>query len=185
MDADGRRWTQIEILCDYLRSSAAIILDMVNRDEIIDALRALPWQVEELTQGLSEEALRWRPSPDQWSIKEVCCHLRDFSEIGGERIRRMLEEDDPLLPAYDQEALARQRDYQNDNMPLVLTALRAYSGGLAYLLENLKEEDWRRRGRHQERGPIIMATYAQRLAEHAREHLEQLRALRSRLFSHR
>jgi hypothetical protein len=150
----------------------------VSRQQIIDALRALPGQIEELVQGLSEDALGWRPSPGEWSIKEVCCHLRDSFEIDGERIRLMLSKDEPFLAAYDQEALARERDYQNESMPLVLTALRAFSGGLAYLLENLGEGEWQRRGRHEERGPIGIAQYAQLLADHARQHLEQIRALR-------
>jgi hypothetical protein len=153
----------------------------MTRQQTIDALRALPGQIEELVQGLSEDALRWRPSPGEWSIKEVCCHLRDSSEIDGERIRRMLSEDDPLLPSYDQEALASERDYQNESMPLVLTAVRAFSGGLAYLLENLSEEEWQRTGRHEERGPISIAQYAQLLGDHARQHLEQIRALRGQL----
>ena len=153
----------------------------MSRQQIIDALRALPDQIEELVQGLSEDALGWRPSPGEWSIKEVCCHLRDSFEIDGERIRLLLSEDEPFLAAYDQEALARERDYQNESMPLVLTALRAFSGGLAYLLENLGEEEWQRTGQHEERGPISIAQYAQLLADHARQHLEQIRALRGQL----
>jgi len=153
----------------------------MTRQEIIDALRALPGQVEELVQNLSEDALRWRPSPQEWSIKEVCCHLRDFSEIGGERVHRMLNEDDPFLPSPDQEAMARERDYQNEGMPLVLTATRAFSGGLAYLLENLSEEEWQRTGRHEEWGAISVAQLAQLQTEHAREHLEQIKALREQL----
>jgi hypothetical protein len=132
-------------------------------------------------QGLPEAAIRWRPSPSEWSIKEVCCHLRDFSEIGGERIHHMLSEDDPFLPAHDQEAMARERDYQSESMPLVLTALRAFSGGLAYLLENLGEEEWQRRGRHEERGSISIGQYGQLLADHADVHLEQIRTLRGQL----
>ena len=153
----------------------------MSRQQIIDALRALPDQIEGLVQGLSEDALGWRPSPEEWSIKEVCCHLRDSFEIDGERIRLMLSEDEPFLAAYDQEALARERDYQNESMPLVLAALRAFSGGLAYLLENLGEEEWQRTGQHEERGPISIAQYAQLLADHARQHLEQIRALRGQL----
>jgi hypothetical protein len=153
----------------------------VTRQEIADALRALPSQIEELVQGLSEDALCWRPSPEEWSIKEVCCHLRDFSEIGGERIHHMLSEDNPFLRAYDQEALARERDYQSESTPLVLTAVRAFSGGLAYLLENLSEEEWQRTGHHEERGPISIAQYAQLLADHAHEHLEQIKTLRGQL----
>jgi len=153
----------------------------VSRQQIIDALRALPDQIEELVQGLSEDALSWRPSPGEWSIKEVCCHLRDSFEIDGERLRHILSENEPFLAAYDQEALARERDYQNESMPLVLAALRAFSGGLAYLLENLGEEEWQRTGQHEERGPISIAQYAQLLADHARQHLEQIRALRGQL----
>jgi hypothetical protein len=153
----------------------------MTRQEIPDTLRALPGRVEEQVQGLSEEALRWRPSPGEWSIKEVCCHLRDSFEIDGERIEHMLSEDDAFLPSYDQEALAADRDYQNESMPLVLTALRAFSGGLAYLLENLADEEWQRRGRHEERGPMSIGQYAQLLADHAREHLEQIKALRGQL----
>lgn len=153
----------------------------MTRQQITDALRALPRQIEELVQGLSEDALRWRPSPQEWSIKEVCCHLRDFFEIGGERIQHMLSEDDPFLPSYDQEALSRERDYQNESMSLALTAIRAFSGGLAYLLDNLGEEEWQRTGRHEERGPISIGEYGQLLADHAREHLDQVKALRGQL----
>ena len=150
----------------------------MNRQEIVDILRALPDQIETLVRGLDEEALRRRPAPDQWSIKEVCAHLRDSLEIDGERIRRMLEEDEPLISAYDQEALAREGDYQNASMPLVLTALRAFSGGNAYVLEGLSEEQWRRGGRHEERGPISVGGYAEDQAGHVRAHLEQLKSLR-------
>jgi hypothetical protein len=153
----------------------------MTRQQIIDALRALPSQIEELVQGLSEDALRWRPSPRERSIKELCCQLRDDAETHGVRIRRMVSEDDPFLPSYDQEALARERDYQNESTPLVLTAIRAFWGGVAYLLENLGDEDWQRTGRHEKRGPISIAQYAQLLADHGREHLEQIKTLRGQL----
>ena len=150
----------------------------MTRQEIVETLRALPDQIEALVRGLDDEALRRRAAPDQWSIKEVCAHLRDSLEIDGERIRRMVEEDDPAIPGYDQEALARERDYQNASMPLVLTALRAFSGGNAYMLDGLSEEQWRRGGHHEERGPINAGGYAEQQAEHVRAHLAQLRSLR-------
>ena len=151
----------------------------MTRQKIVDTLRALPGQIEALVRDLAEEALRQRPVPDQWSIKEICAHLRDSLEIDGERIRRMVEEDEPIIPAYDQEALAREHDYQNESMPLILTALRAFSGGNAYVLERLSEEQWQRGGRHEERGPINVGGYAEQQAEHVRAHLEQLRSLRA------
>jgi hypothetical protein len=150
----------------------------MTRQQIVDTLRALPDEIDKLVEGLSEDTLRWRPTPEDWSIKEVCAHLRDSTEIDGERIRRMATEDDPVLPAYDQEALAREKDYRNESTPLILTGLRAFLGGLAYLLEGLSEEDWQRSGRHEERGPISLAQYAELSAQHARAHLAQVTSLR-------
>ena len=59
----------------------------MSRQEIVEPLRALPGQIEALVRDLDDEALRRRPAPDEWSIKEVCAHLRDSLEIDGESRR--------------------------------------------------------------------------------------------------
>lgn len=151
----------------------------MNRHEIIAAIRSLPNEVDALIEGLSDDQLRWRPASDQWSILEVCCHLRDSAEIEGGRIQRLASEDNPFIEAFDQEELARTRNYIEDEPKLVRTALRAYWGGLAELLERLSEEDWQRGGTHQETGPITIAQRAQLNADHAREHTQQLKGLRA------
>ncbi len=147
----------------------------MNRDEIIATLRGLPDEIDALTAGLSDEQMRSRPSPDEWSVLEVCCHLRDSAEIEGMRIRRLVEEENPTLEPYDQEALARDRDYQGDDPRRVRTAVRAFWGGLAYQLERLSGQEWQRAGTHPEQGRVNVASRGQRMAEHAREHLSQLR----------
>lgn len=151
---------------------------------VIAALRDLPGQVEELVRGLEEVALRWRPGPGHWSIKEVCAHLRDAIETDGSRIQRMLSEDDPYLPAYDQEERARSRNYQEENMGQILLGLRAYAGGVAYLLEKMTEADWSRSGRHQTAGRQTIQERAEALSRHGQEHLAQIRALRQVLPAH-
>ncbi len=156
----------------------------MNRSEIIAALRGLPDQVQALCEGLSDEELRRRPSPGEWSLLEVCCHLRDDAEIEGMRVRRLVQEDNPTLEPYDQEALAHERDYRGDDPRRALTALRAFWGGLAYQLEGLSEEQWRRGGTHPEIGGVTVRSRAEGAAEHAREHLAQMRGVRERLTAH-
>ena len=153
----------------------------MTRREIIEAIRSLPNGVDDLTGGLTDEQLRWRPAPDQWSILEVCCHLRDSAEIEGGRIQRLANEDNPFIEAFDQEELARARNYIGEDPKLVRTALRAYWGGLAYLLEGLGEGEWRRGGTHQETGPTTIALRAQLNAHHAHMHIEQMRAIREKI----
>ena len=156
----------------------------VGRSQIIAALRALPDELEALCEGLSDEELRQRPSEGEWSILEICCHLRDSAEIEGLRIRCLVEEEEPALEPYDQEALARQRRYREEDPRRVRTAVRAFWGGLAYQLERLSEERWERGGTHPEQGRVTVASRAARMAEHARAHLEQVRAILGRLKAH-
>ena len=153
----------------------------MNRAQITAYLRQVPDLIDKTIEGLSDEALRRHPSPDEWSVLEVCCHLRDAAEFEGERVRRLAEEDEPTLVPYDQEALARERDYQGDDIRRVRTALRAFWGGLAYQLEGLTDEQWERGGVHPEIGRVTVRSRAERQVEHAREHLAQLKAARERV----
>ncbi len=153
----------------------------MDRAGITAYLRQVPDLIDEAVQGLSDDDLRRRPSPDEWSILEACCHLRDAAEEEGNRIRRLVEEEQPTLVPYDQEAWARDRNYQGDDPRRVRTALRAFWGGLAYQLEALSDQEWERGGTHPEWGAVTVRSRAELEVEHAQAHLEQLRALRDQV----
>ena len=153
----------------------------MDRSEITAYLRQVPNLIDEASDGLTDDELRRRPSPGEWSILEVCCHLRDAAEVEGERVRRLAEEENPTLVPYDQEALARDRDYQGDDIRRVRTALRAFWGGLAYQLEGLTDAQWERAGVHPEIGRVTVRERAERQVEHGQAHLAQLTALREGL----
>ncbi len=150
----------------------------MERAAITSYLRSVPDLIEEILQGLSDDELRRRPSPDEWSALEVCCHLRDYAREEGVRVRRLVEEDNPTLEAYDQEAWARERNYRGDDPGRARTALRAFWGGLAYQLEGLTDAQWERAGTHPERGAVTVRSRAEQEVAHAQAHLEQLRAIR-------
>ena len=153
----------------------------MNRQQITAYLRQVPDLIDEAVLGLSDDELRRQPSPEEWSTLEVCCHLRDAADFEGQRIRRLVEEDEPTLEPYDQEALARERNYEGDDPRRVRIALRAFWGGLAYQLEGLSAEAWARGGTHPAIGRVTVRTRAERQVRHARTHLEQIRAIRERL----
>ncbi len=153
----------------------------MDRTEITTYLRQAPDLIEETLHGLSDDELRRRPSPDEWSALEVCCHLRDSAQEEGVRVRRLVEEDGPTLEPYDQEARAIERNYQGDDIRRLHIALRAFWGGLAYQLEGLSDEQWERAGTHPESGPVTVRSRAEDEVEHAQAHLEQLRAIRDQM----
>ncbi len=154
---------------------------MKDRSEVTDYLRRVPDLIDEAIDRLSDDDLRRRPSPDDWSALEVCCHLRDYAEIEGQRVRRLVEEDEPALEAWDEQELAAERNYQGDDPGRVRTALRAFWGGLAYQLEGLTDAQWERAGTHPERGVITVRSRTERQVAHAKAHLGQIRAIRQQV----
>ncbi len=153
----------------------------MDRGEVTAYLRKVPDLIDEAIEGLSDDELRRRPSPDEWSALEVCCHLRDYAEIEGQRVRRLVEEEEPALEAWDEQELAAERKYSQDDPRRASTALRAFWGGLAYQLEGLSDEQWERAGNHPELGRVTVRSRTDRQVAHAHAHLEQIRAIRQQV----
>ena len=149
----------------------------MERDEIIATIRSLPDEIERLLNGLSDTQLRRRENGDAWSVIEVCCHLRDAGEQSVLRISRLAHEDSPVLEPYDEQQLAIERNYRQDDIARVLPAIRAVWTALAETLERLPPEAWLRAGSHPERGALTLASEAERYANHTRIHIDQVRSL--------
>ncbi len=153
---------------------------MTDRDEIIAYLRGVPAEAEGICAGLSDEQMRTRPGVAEWSLIELVCHLRDWASEEGVRVRRLVEEDNPTLVPYDEQAWAAERNYQGEDARRALTAMRAFCTGLAYLLDGLSDAQWERPGFHPERGPVTVRSRAEAEVTHARDHLAQMRGVRER-----
>jgi hypothetical protein len=151
---------------------------LADRLEIIEALRLLPERVSEEVEGLSEEQLRFRPGKGEWSLKEVIGHLRDFAEIDHDRLSRMITQERPYLPGYDQEALVRERNYQEADLQAVLGELASFRRQTVQVLTELVDASWSRTGRHLERGIFSIRQHVERLVRHEAMHLEHIRTLR-------
>lgn len=147
----------------------------VEREEVLAQLRALAGRIGALCGDLTDQELRWRPDEGEWSILEVCCHLWDAAEGTGLGLRRLLEGE---APSGGPEAPRRGHDYREADPRRVLTALRAYWGGLAYQLERLSEDEWRRPGDLSGREQVTAASLAERALRHAQEHLKQIESIR-------
>src|SRR3990172_2060569 len=131
-------------------------------------LQGRPWPANllPLIPGAADTLRFTFTKPGLWLFH---CHVvnhADNGEIEGQRVRRLVEDDEPALASYDQEALARERDYPGDDVRRVRTALRAFWGGLAYQLEGLTDEQWERGGSHPEIGRGTVRSLAARQVGH-------------------
>jgi hypothetical protein len=84
-----------------------------------DVLAALSSQVETLnsTLGLlTDEQSRFKPGPEEWSIKEVVGHLNDVERVFSYRLLRISRNDTTPLPGFEQEDYVREAGFDDHSL---------------------------------------------------------------------
>ncbi|MGI8586809.1 MAG: DinB family protein [Chloroflexia bacterium] len=143
--------------------------------DLLDALRATPDTIGALLAGCTEEEAREaRGGDENWSVVEVVCHLRDAQERAIERMRAMRDEEDPVLPSYDQEQWARERNYATASLAEAWASFLALQAAFVTDLEALPPSAWERTGRHEEQGRITISSHALHIISHDAAHTAQI-----------
>uniref|UniRef100_A0A832I173 DinB-like domain-containing protein n=1 Tax=Eiseniibacteriota bacterium TaxID=2212470 RepID=A0A832I173_UNCEI len=139
-------------------------------DEVVRALRGFP-----------EELIAHHPFPGKWSAREIVHHLADSETISGQRLRRLLSEEYPVIVGYDQDTWAILLRYNlRDHRPS-LEAFRYARETSLQLLEQMGEDDWQRSGWHTESGLYTATTWLRIYAAHAHDHAAQIARLKDAL----
>ena len=81
-----------------------------------------------------------------WSSLEYGCHIRDVFRKFDERLKLMLETEDPSFENWDQDKTAIEDRYDLQNPKVVVSELREAGMSLAARFDTVKEEQWTRRG---------------------------------------
>lgn len=149
-----------------------------TRVESMKTLRAVPVVARALLRGQDDAVLRRRPAPDEWAAIEVIAHMADTDQRALERIRRMRDEDEPVLAAFDPEALAVERAYLTMPIEPTLRRLEDTIAALIADLEALDDAGWERTGWHEAHGQMSIAVYLAHVAAEDADHLAQIARLR-------
>ena len=147
--------------------------------EVIEALARSPDEAARLLRDLSEQALKARNSPDEFSALENICHLRDI-EVEGYTIRvnKILAENKPILPDIDGGRLAIDRAYNNQNVDESLEAFALARRQNIVVLMQVNEEQLKRSGFMIGVGEITLEKLLVMMRDHDEGHLEELRTIR-------
>jgi hypothetical protein len=132
-------------------------MEQRDKDRLLANLKSLPNELDDLLAGLDDKTLRWRPIPNKWSIKEIMCHLRDMERLAYlARYRRMLSEENPFLPNVDQNRLAFEGDYINQDAGAALEEFKWLRKETINTLQEVVPESWSRSGVHETDGPMTI-----------------------------
>src|SRR5215470_2582063 len=91
--------------------------NLVEVSALLEALARTPGEVSRMIHAVSSEHWRTRPSPEEFSVVENVCHLRDIEVEGyAQRIAQILNETNPTLVDVDGARLAIERDYNSQDL---------------------------------------------------------------------
>src|SRR5262245_19080715 len=142
-------------------------LNRQERQVVIGRLAAMPDFLDASFAELSAidasvQGLDGTPSP-----VEQCWHLADLEREGyGSRIRRLLEEPDPVLADFDGAQTARERNYLMRPLGEALEQFRAARAENLGALRRAEAGDWLRPGVQEGVGPVALCDIPHMMAEH-------------------
>jgi len=128
--------------------------------------------------GLPEATLGYRPGDGEWSIKEIAGHLRDHAEFLHQRLDMIIKLEEPLLEAYDEQTLVRDRNPQAAPIDELLAGFSTQRNATIEMLGELVHWNWARCGRHVEFGRLSVRQLVDRALAHDAAHLAQVRSLK-------
>lgn len=166
---DDKNWTWVlEQVCPECGFDAKSF-DPLTMPEAIRS------NASEWTDLLTRSQVRERPSPDKWSALEYGCHIRDVFVLFNERLRLMLDTDDPTYQNWDQDATAISERYGEQDPADVIPAIDHAAEALAERFASVQPDQWSRTGTRSDGAKFTVHSFAQYLIHDPVHHLHDVR----------
>jgi uncharacterized damage-inducible protein DinB len=122
-------------------------MDCVPDDgNLLNHLREIQAETEQLISGLSEEKLSYSYSKNKWTIKDILVHLSDCERVLIYRAMRIARADKTNLPGFDENLFAANANAGNRKVEDMLKELSVLRAATLVFIETLDEESLDRTG---------------------------------------
>lgn len=146
----------------------------INLDDYLGTYSQLVTSIE----GLSQEQLTWKPSPEVWSVIEVLSHLVDHSIVVSFRIRDILAGTTATLPAFNQDAWVNGQYSNQANAGDILHTFEAVLHYNHSLLRRLSPTDWDKSGVNVKGETVSIKKMITLFISHVHTHLGQIERIK-------
>ncbi len=149
--------------------------DALTTHEVAELLRGAASAVHDELHQLPDGVLRWHPASGEWCIKEVLGHLIEAEQRGfAGRIRTILSVDAPLLGAWDQAAVERERRDCDRTAAELLNEFERLRDASVEMVRRLRSVDLPRGGHHPRVGFLRVQDLLSEWIHHDRNHGRQM-----------
>ena len=140
----------------------------------IALLEKTPAMLELLLRDVPEDILDWKPAANRWSITGVLAHLLMIEQLYGDRAKRMVVDDHPLLARFvpPDEAEICERSARR-HLEDFVAARRAH----IFFWHSIPASGGSRTAEHPEMGQVTLHQMLNELANHDLGHLRQIAEL--------
>jgi DinB superfamily len=150
------------------------LFQLVGEQEPLDVMTRTADQLDEIVRKYPAAVLRARPFEEKWTPNEIIGHLTDSEWVYGYRLRLILCEENPTILGMDQNLWVKGERH-NERAPAahaeMFRTMREYN---LVLWRQVKPEDLKRTGMHNERGPESLGLLLRMLAGHDLSHVGQI-----------
>lgn len=144
-----------------------------NVREWLNQIETYTQRLREVVDGLSDEDLNKTYREGSWNVRQLVHHITDSQLNMYQRLKLALTENNPTVPAFDEEKWAIQPD---TNLPVEssIKMLEGLNERIVELGKHLTESQLQRIFTHQVNGEVRVATKIAKLAWHEEHHLAHI-----------
>ncbi len=125
-------------------------------------------------QSLTESEFDKRIERGKWSIRQQVNHLADCEMNIVHRMKKIIAEDNPLIPAFDQDKWANRLFYDKASVDDSIAVFFTLRTTMLPILKGLREKDFDRTGIHTENGKVTLLYFLEQAVEHVEHHTKMI-----------
>ena len=152
-----------------------------QKQAFLDEIEQTPAKLRAAVSGLSDSQLDTPYRPDGWTVRQVVHHVPDSHLNSYVRFKLALTEDEPTIKTYAEDRWAELSDTKATPIEVSLVLLESLHHRWIRLLRSLTPDQWKRRFRHPELGPMTLEKTLALYAWHGRHHVAHITELRKRM----
>ena len=152
-----------------------------QKQAFLDEIEQTPANLRAAVGGLSDSQLDTPYRPDGWTVRQVVHHVPDSHLNSYVRFKLALTEEEPTIKTYAEDRWAELSDTKATPIEVSLVLLESLHHRWVRLLRSLTPDEWKRRFRHPELGPMTLEKTLALYAWHGRHHVAHITELRKRM----
>lgn len=153
----------------------------MNAADLFAAYQAGIGEIARTVGGMTRDQLLARPIEGKWSTQEVIIHLADAEAAFTHRIKRIIAEDNPTFPAWDENRFIERLAYHEQSAEDGMAQIDSERRQMVRILNSVGLDVLQRTGQHMQRGPQTAHLVMEYAVWHLGHHLKFVKDKKAKL----